>query len=666
MTGKDYQSDEDFSTYNYVDSADDAGAAGPLPWADDNGAPLTAEDIARAMDAMNFALVAFNVPDRFRPYIDALIGASGGSMDWFEASDIEIAQRARNVTALGLKEKSLEKWTQRFREDFAEWAQAYKTALVEAMPGGKREGVNYKSRYRVAAIFRIAIETDRRARALPFYSKQPKRAMRKASAAVYLEHRAKLDNPAKRQRFKPARRTTDTFRKLIDTHLDNLCGQALIEHRDLAQILEAIELDVYQRRVKCGNSAHFPNRVQVQQTQADSAGVWGDNLSTQNSGEKDAGNGFVHTGFKKECGQDFSPAPPPIVGQTVEDFISETWPVELEVGRADKPTAKMAELISRTGHIVPASFSEASALIGELIAAGAFSQFLSLEELRQYDSDGGRGPGKEKRYCCPLCGKSITDEHRDLTVDIHTGEYHCHVCKTGGVLREYQGACGSARTFIHTAPPAEPKEKSAKWREWWKRAAPVAGTPGAKYLESRGVPLEAATAANVKYGQWWKRGDNGPEKFNAVLFPVYDADGALVAVIARSVHGKTMRTGGNVKLGVFRATLDATDSSRIAITESPIDALVLAAVGLDAVATGGTHWPEWLPGALQDKDVALAQDADDAGDECAARVDSLLPTTWRLRPVGAKDWAELAELAGLDAVAEMVMDAQERAPEVRQ
>src|SRR5262249_50805619 len=81
---------------------------------------LTAEEIARAVDALNFTLVAFGVPDKFRAYIDGLIGVSGGCLDWFEAADIEIAQRAREVTSRGLKEKSLEKWTQRNREEFAD------------------------------------------------------------------------------------------------------------------------------------------------------------------------------------------------------------------------------------------------------------------------------------------------------------------------------------------------------------------------------------------------------------------------------------------------------------------------------------------------------------------------------------------------------------------
>lgn len=81
--------------------------------ADDSPAePLTAEEIARAMDAVNFTLVAFGVPDKFRAFIDALLGASGGSADWFEAADIEIGQRARQVSAEGLKQKTIEKWTQ--------------------------------------------------------------------------------------------------------------------------------------------------------------------------------------------------------------------------------------------------------------------------------------------------------------------------------------------------------------------------------------------------------------------------------------------------------------------------------------------------------------------------------------------------------------------------
>jgi hypothetical protein len=615
--------------------------------------PLTAEQIARATDAINFTLVAFGVPDEHRTYIDALIGASSGCLDWFEMPDIAIAQRAREVSTQALKQKSLEKWTQREREEFSEWQRARKITLVEAMPGGRADGVNYKSQYRVAALFQIAIETDRRARLTPGFEKNPKRALRKAAAVVVAEFRAKPQEPAKRNRFRKSRRTCDTYLKLIDTYLNNLCGQALIERKNLPKILEDIELAVYQRRIKCAGFAPLPNRVQTEQAQADSSGVGGDNLSPAKNGQNET---FVHTSLEEKAyGQTVAPRPP--VGQDRDEFLSETFPAELDVDddAESGPTPRMRELIERTGHIVPESFSEASALIGELIAANAFSTFLSLEELRLYDAGGGREQGTNKRWCCPLCRKTITGEHRDLSVDIHTGEYHCFVCHTGGVLREYLGASGSARVF--TPAPQEQKPKSDKWRTRFEKAKPVAGTPGASYLEGRGVPLAIAEAANVRYGPWPK-GDG--EWFDAVQFPLLDADGNLVAVTARSIEGKTMRTGGERSRGVFLGSPDALGSVSIAVCESPIDSLILEAAGLRAIALGGTSWPEWLPGVLEDKDVALATDADQAGDECAAKLSALLVRPWRLRPDGAKDFGELAEAGGLDAV----ITTLERAPVV--
>lgn len=654
--------------------------AGPLPWADEQAKPLTAEQIARATDAINFVLVAAGTPDTHRAYLDALIGASLGATDWFEAADIEVGQRARQVSTIGLKDKTIEKWVQREREEFSEWQTAREITLIEAMPGGKQDGINHKSKYRLASLFRLAIETDRRARLKPGFERNPKRELRKAAEAVYAEFRAGRQEPAKRNRFRKARRSCDTYLKLINTYLEQLCGQALLERRDLPMLLDGISLIIQKKRELLINSlAPTKNRTQVQQTQEDNPGEWVDNIVHSKNG---ADSGFVHTDFNKSM--DKKTGPP--IGQSMEDFLTENFPDELDVGEAVEnlspsgdeistggPTQKMRDLILRAGRIVPASFSEASALIAELIAAGAFSTFLSLEELRGYDAGGGRGPGANQRWCCPPCGKTITDAHRDLSVDIHTGEYFCHACHTRGVLREYLGVSSSPRPFIHPAPqPPEPK--SDKWREWWDRAEPVAGMPGARYLEGRGVPIEIATAAGVRYGQWWKRGANGPERFNAVLFPMFDADGNLVAVIARATVGKIMRTGGDKSLGVFCASPDVLKAERIAICEAPIDALILAAIGLNAIAIGGTSWAEWLPGVLAGKDVALAFDADEldkhgrrAGDDCAAALGSLLSgraTVWRLRPQGYKDWSEIAEWDGLDGVYNCAITAMERAPEL--
>src|SRR5262245_50206963 len=73
---------------------------------------LTPAQIARATDALNYVLTAFGVPDKFRAFIDAIIGASEGSLDWFEATDFVIGQRAREVNSRQIKRSAVEKWAQ--------------------------------------------------------------------------------------------------------------------------------------------------------------------------------------------------------------------------------------------------------------------------------------------------------------------------------------------------------------------------------------------------------------------------------------------------------------------------------------------------------------------------------------------------------------------------
>jgi hypothetical protein len=690
LTTTDCQNRKENATKQLVIDSADNDYAEDFP-VEPEAEPLTPEDIARAADAMNFALAAFGVPDKFRAFIDALVGASGGSMDWFDSADIEVGQRARQVTTICLKEKSIEKWTQRFREEFIEWQKARTITLVEAMPGGWENGNRHKSRWRVAGALQIAIDTDRGARLSPKFARSQKAAMRKAAAVVYLEYQAKIQQPAKRQRFKKPRRTCDTFRKLITTYLDDLCGQAFIEHRDLAQMLEDIEVDVYERRVKCSGSAQFPNRVQVQQAQAVSAESMVDKLSTIKTAPEEGRGGYVHTSQKQEYGQGqgHEPAKPrEPIGQTVEEFISENpdyWPDSLpesrpdpvavlqkdqvETRRAKSPSDPQRELILRAGRLVPRTRGEASDLIKELIESGALTDFLSLAELETFDPKAGGRNRKERRFCCPECGtgKPMDDDHRSLSVNTSTGAYTCHRCETAGVVREHlNNSAGATRTFIHTGP-TKAEEKSEKWKEWVRDARPIGGTAGADYLEGRGVPSDVAEDAGVKFGQWWKRGDNGAVRFPAVIFPAYDLGGNLVAAQARGIADKTKRTGGDKLEGVFLSTPDALNGDRIAICEAPIDALILQAAGFPALALLGTVWPAWLVDALAGKDVALAQDADEAGDKSAVDLGALLidrAAAYRLRPQGAKDWAELAEREGLDAVDQCVMEAMERGQEV--
>lgn len=370
---------------------------------------------------------------------------------------------------------------------------------------------------------------------------------------------------------------------------------------------------------------------------------------------------------------------PLVVGQSMADFLSENFPEDLAHGdqAATRPgswrdkavTQDQRDLLLKAGEFnIPATRGAASDRITELLDAGALSPFFSLAELEQFDPKAGGASRKERRFCCPDCGvsKPMDDDHRSLSLNTSTGAYHCHRCEAAGVAREYLGDAGAARTFIHTGP-AKLEPKSEKWREWVTKAQAISDSAGAKYLEGRGVPVEVAEAAGVKFGPWWKGGEVGPVQFPAVIFSAFDQAGNLVAAQARAIIGDTKRTGGDKQEGVFLSNPDALNANQIAIVEAPIDALILEACGVRTIATLGKSWPTWLSGALEGKDVAMAQDADKDGDECAAGLASLLrdrATTWRLRPVGAKDWAELAERDGLDAVVEQVIAAMEYAPEV--
>ncbi|MBO0719324.1 MAG: hypothetical protein J2P41_00755, partial [Blastocatellia bacterium] len=287
---------------------------------------------------MNFALVAFRVPENYRAYLDATIGASLGSTDWFEAADIEVGQRAKEVSSQGLKQKTIEKWTQRQRDDFAEWQTAWRVTLIETMPGGKAQGKNIKTRYRLKNLFEVALEVDRRARFIPGYDKNPKRALRKAAAAIYTEFSARLKDPPKRERFRRPTQNSDTCLTLINTYIQKYVGLALLENRNLDAGLEGISLKIDRIRELLKNStAPIENSTQIAQILQDTRISGWTKMSTQNSLHllpADALNSpdrlpdappenqqFVHT-LNEEYGQEIeapeAPAEPPPAPETMK------------------------------------------------------------------------------------------------------------------------------------------------------------------------------------------------------------------------------------------------------------------------------------------------------------------------------------------------------------
>jgi hypothetical protein len=286
---------------------------------------------------------------------------------------------------------------------------------------------------------------------------------------------------------------------------------------------------------------------------------------------------------------------------------------------------------------------------------------LSLAELEANDPQAPPSAG-ERRFCCPLpscADKPVDGNHRSLSVNVGTGLWRCYRCNARGKLREYWSAqpvssrarshAAVARAFRLTPEPSPPSPEAAPWRDQWTVSKPLAATSGAAYLAGRSIPLAVAEAAGVR----WAPAFYGRP---AVVFPLTDPDGQLVAVTGRHTDGcdkPKAHTAGPKSLGLF-ATPGALAAAPLVITEAPLDALALAACGVPAVALCGTTGPRWLPRRAALRPVLLALDNDPAGLEGGVKLGAELYSLgarceW-LRPV-RKDWADDLAAVGRDVLA---------------
>jgi hypothetical protein len=338
-------------------------------------------------------------------------------------------------------------------------------------------------------------------------------------------------------------------------------------------------------------------------------------------------------------------------------------------------TEKQLNLLRRGNTLFKPDITRGAAaeLVRELIESGELVEGYTLSDFEMYDPHAPRGNKTERRFCCFLCGDSKPKdrEHRCLSVNTSTGEWKCHRCDAGGVLKEFRrdspaiwtpttrraaAVKALAISFALPKPKTKPEpiaeetEKEGRWRGWWESATEIDGSPGADYLTGRSIPIETARAAGVRFSpEWYGR--------PAVLFPITDRTGALVAVSGRFVDGredpKTMGAGPKSQ-GVFLAMPSALNARCAAICEGPFDALALAAGGVAAVAMIGVSGPEWLPRSLAFRSVLIATDNDKVGDEAAAKLEPAMKArgahALRLRSQGVKDWADVLQRRGLVAL----------------
>ena len=237
------------------------------------------------------------------------------------------------------------------------------------------------------------------------------------------------------------------------------------------------------------------------------------------------------------------------------------------------------------------------------------SGVLSMEELQRFDSHPSQSGG-QIRFCCPLpacAGKPVRPMHQSLTVNPQTGAWICQRCKGAGKLREFwedrpfvpmsrkeKSRQDLRRRFSlpptsDIAPTADP-EAVQKLKALLAGCVDLAGTLGEAYLHRRGVPLDVATAAGVRYHPKWY---GSP----AVVFCMSNTSEETVAAQGRMLEdGRTPNkmSCGPIGQGVF-ATAGAWEAETVTICEAPIDALSLATQGVPAMALCGTALRAWMP-----------------------------------------------------------------------
>jgi hypothetical protein len=178
------------------------------------------------------------------------------------------------------------------------------------------------------------------------------------------------------------------------------------------------------------------------------------------------------------------------------------------------------------------------------------------------------------------------------------------------------------------------------------RASPLAGTPGQEYVERRGIPLEIADAACVRYAADW---GGRP----AVIVGLYDQHGALTSVHGRYfqvVRGqdkmRTIGPGGGVI-----SVIDGMRAEPLIIVEGLFDALSLAVCAHPSIATSGRPIP-WLPEFASGRRVYIAFDRSRSADENARQLMAKLPQARRIHPPGrSQDWNTALVKHGRAAVA---------------
>src|SRR5438105_14473796 len=256
--------------------------------------------------------------------------------------------------------------------------------------------------------------------------------------------------------------------------------------------------------------------------------------------------------------------------------------------------------------------------------------------------------GHVLRALCPFHG---SDRQRSLRVQVHSGRFVCFACGAWGYTAEARerwrdeqqrqaafqrpaarpqraqrprpAAAVASKSAVRPRIPREPaRARPDLTQQLAVFQAVLPGSPGATYLQQRGIPLALAQQCGVGYaapGTWphpardWRGG--------RVVFPHTTPDSRLV-----NLYGRAVGTAEQVPKakrhdhlpgakGYFNATALQGDAGPLWVCEGAFDALALLAAGVLRVVAifgvQGWRW-DWVKEA---RELVFALDADAAGQQ---------------------------------------------------
>jgi hypothetical protein len=222
------------------------------------------------------------------------------------------------------------------------------------------------------------------------------------------------------------------------------------------------------------------------------------------------------------------------------------------------------------------------------------------------------------------------------------------------ILRPFIGLSPSFP--VHERAPSKEKPDVPFGAKWDRRKAPSRGSPTWRYLTAvRRLPVPIVTAA-ISAGMLRE----GP--YASAWFAHRNDDGQLTGIEMRGPDYRGFSPGGTKTLFRLpgRLRTSTVPTSRMVVTEAPIDAMSVAALEhLRAdtlyVATAGGMGPGtiaalerelWTLSTQEGGELVIATDADHAGDSYAERLTEMATAidlrSTRLRPIaGANDWNDV-------------------------